>query len=491
VLLGDENGSADIDCDCAEAVAAAAEFALPTGMIFGRQSKPASHYFYRCSPGIKSRKFIDPVNKKTVVELRCQKTTGGIGLQTVVPPSVHQSGEQVRFEPGYDGEPAAVTPAALTDAVRLIAAAALLARYWPKEGSRHDAFLAMAGTLRRAGWQMNRAVAFHRGIYRVLWPECPDMRACATEVESTFKKQDQKGEVTGFRTLSWLLPPTVLKVALSWIGVGVNTTQVSDWPEIVPLATRKAIPLLKDMFPGFLGDMVAAVSRATETPIELPGMLGMAVAAACIAKKVTVSPEPGYFEPVNIFTAVAMESGNRKTAVLMSMAAPFIDWEHTERDRLEPEQARLRSERKTIEAQIDALRKKAAKAPNGSSFSAEIADLEMSLPEIPVVPRLWTQDITPEQLAVVMSENGERMAVLSDEGGIFDLLGGRYSKGIPNLDLFLQAHSGGSVRIDRGSKLPIMMRHPDMEGLLLALADWRKERRLLIEEEKGPWARLG
>jgi hypothetical protein len=24
--------------------------------------------------------------------------------------------------------------------------------------------------------------------------------------------------------------------------------------------------------------------------------------------------------------------------------------------------------------------------------------------------------------------------------------------------------------------------HPDMEGLLLALADWRKERRLLMEE---------
>jgi hypothetical protein len=33
--------------------------------------------------------------------------------------------------------------------------------------------------------------------------------------------------------------------------------------------------------------------------------------------------------------------------------------------------------------------------------------------------------------------------------------------------------------------------HPDVEGLLLALADWRKERRLLIEEEKGPWAPLG
>jgi hypothetical protein len=36
ILLGDSSGTADIDCDCLEAVAAAAEFAPPTGMCFGR-----------------------------------------------------------------------------------------------------------------------------------------------------------------------------------------------------------------------------------------------------------------------------------------------------------------------------------------------------------------------------------------------------------------------------------------------------------------------
>ena len=383
-----------------------------------------------------------------------------MGLQTVVPPSVHEGGELIRFEPDYDGAPGEVTANALMDAVRQIAAAALLARHWPTTGSRHDAFLALAGTLRRAGWQLDRTMAFHRAIYRVLWPGRPDMHACAVEVESTFKKQDVGGQTTGFRALSSLVPPKVLKVALSWVEIGATTTEVTGWPEVVPLANRKATPLSKEMFPGFLGEMVAAVSRATETPIELPGMLGLAVAAACIAKKVTVSPEPGYVEPVNIYTAVAMESGNRKTAVLKAMSSPFIDWEHAERDRLAPEQARARSERRTLEAQIEVVRKKAARAPNGNAFSTEIADLEASLTQPPVVPRLWTQDVTPEQLAVVMAENGERMAVLSDEGGIFDLLAGRYSKGIPNFDLFLQAHSGGSVRIDRGSKPPIMMRHP-------------------------------
>ena len=47
VLLGDKYGSADVDCDCLEAITAAHELLPETGMIFGRQSKPSSHFFYR------------------------------------------------------------------------------------------------------------------------------------------------------------------------------------------------------------------------------------------------------------------------------------------------------------------------------------------------------------------------------------------------------------------------------------------------------------
>src|ERR1700722_6258256 len=47
VLLGDNYGSADVDLDCQEAIAAAPLLLPPTGLMFGRQSKPSSHYFYR------------------------------------------------------------------------------------------------------------------------------------------------------------------------------------------------------------------------------------------------------------------------------------------------------------------------------------------------------------------------------------------------------------------------------------------------------------
>src|ERR1035441_1556075 len=90
VLLGDDRGSADVDLDCPEALAVAPEFLPDTGLKFGRESKPASHWFYFCDPPIRSRKFADPVDKHMIVELRCQTAGGKIGLQTIVPPSVHE-----------------------------------------------------------------------------------------------------------------------------------------------------------------------------------------------------------------------------------------------------------------------------------------------------------------------------------------------------------------------------------------------------------------
>lgn len=57
----------------------------------------------------------------------------------------------------------------------------------------------------------------------------------------------------------------------------------------------------------------------------------------------------------------------------------------------------------------------------------------------------------------LLAEHGECMAWLSSEGGVFDLLQGRYSNGIPNLDLVLKAHSGDAERVDRGSRPPVFL----------------------------------
>ncbi|MCF8046389.1 MAG: DUF3987 domain-containing protein [Desulfarculaceae bacterium] len=94
---------------------------------------------------------------------------------------------------------------------------------------------------------------------------------------------------------------------------------------------------------------------------------------------------------------------------------------------------------------------------NGTGYPQSLAG-----ENIPVSGRLMAvaDDVTAEALAALMAVNGERMAVISAEGGVFDTLGGRYQNGVPNLDLILKAHPGEPVRVDRKSGPPVMMQAP-------------------------------
>ena len=168
---------------------------------------------------VRTAQFIDPLDHSTIVELRGLSSDGTVGLQTVVPPSIHESGEAVRFEPGFEGTPANVDAEALASAVRRVAAAALFARHWPTKGSRHHAFLALAGVLARAGWSVEDAKAFHHALYRCLWPASPELDTADTELQSTFEKHSANGETTGVPTLLGILDKKIVDTALQWLGI--------------------------------------------------------------------------------------------------------------------------------------------------------------------------------------------------------------------------------------------------------------------------------
>ena len=85
---------------------------------------------------------------------------------------------------------------------------------------------------------------------------------------------------------------------------------------------------------------------------------------------------------------------------------------------------------------------------------------------VPTMPRILADDTTPEALSTVMAAQDGRLAVISAEGGIFDIIGGRYSR-MPNFDIYLKAHAGDEIRVDRVGRKPEHIEHP---ALTLALA---------------------
>ncbi len=230
------------------------------------------------------------------------------------------------------------------------------------------------------------------------------------------------------------------------------------WGAPIPLASEaKRLPA--GLLPGALGEFVESLSAHTETPRELAALMCLAVTSASVAGRCEVEIHDDYTESLNLFLAVALESGNRKTAVVNAACKPLVDFEREEQERIAPQRRKALSERKTMEARIEKLRKEIA---NGSNDDAreELSALEESLIDVPEFPRFWAQDITPEALPELTSKNHERMAVLSDEGGYFDILAGRYSRGVPNIDFVLQSHVGTSVRVDRRSGDAIVLTKP-------------------------------
>ena len=79
---------------------------------------------------------------------------------------------------------------------------------------------------------------------------------------------------------------------------------------------------------------------------------------------------------------------------------------------------------------------------------------------VPEIPRIVADDATPEAATSLLAEQGGRLAIISAEGGIFDIIAGRYSGAIPNMDLWLKGHAGDPMRVDRKGRAPEYIESP-------------------------------
>jgi hypothetical protein len=202
----------DVDLDCNEAVTLAPSFLPETDRVYGRKSRQSSHYLYR-SNDAKPMTFNDPEpadpDDACLLELR------STGQQSLVPPSIHPSGERIHWE--KSGEPARVTPPELRIALSILAAAALITRRW-RRGIRNKIALPLSGTLLRAGWKKEKVIKFVDAI--VFAAGDKELKKRVAAVESTRKKLAKGKEVTGIPRLVELLGEKTVSSICKWLGIG-------------------------------------------------------------------------------------------------------------------------------------------------------------------------------------------------------------------------------------------------------------------------------
>ncbi|MCB0931251.1 MAG: DUF3987 domain-containing protein [Mycobacterium sp.] len=242
----------------------------------------------------------------------------------------------------------------------------------------------------------------------------------------------------------------------------------------IPLIQRCPVPPFPvESLPEPIAAMVTGLAETTQTDPAMASTSALSVLAACCGGHVVIELRAGWREPLNAYFATIASPAERKSAVQSAMTRPLLTVEQRLVDAGAFERMQAEVRRTVAQQAAENSRRTAARSAGGDNAHA---DLEAALAAaqfadsiaIPPVPRLIADDITPEAAASLLAEQGGRLAIISAEGGIFDIIGGRYSANVPNLDLWLKGHSGDPLRVDRKGRSPEHIPTPALSlGLMI------------------------
>lgn len=221
---------------------------------------------------------------------------------------------------------------------------------------------------------------------------------------------------------------------------------------------------------GVLGQMAAAVAEFTQTPVDMAAMLMLGIVAMLTAPHFKVRAG-NHVEPTNLYVMVGMDSGNRKSSVLGALMEPIERHlqEHKTQIRASIQDATSRQRiaaNRLKEAERVAVRAQGAEEMAAAEAEVAAAQRALQAIEIPRERRLFTTDPTPEVLVPLTQDNDGCMAVVDSEGTSMRTMGGRYASK-PNFDVYLSAHGGDRIQVDRKNGPPLSVVSP---ALTLALA---------------------
>jgi hypothetical protein len=225
VLTGpSRKGPTDVDIDHPDGLPFAEIFLPKTDCVFGRKSAPRSHWFYICpSSPAKRMEFKDPfiaTERKTIVEFRGD----GAENHTILPGSIHPSGETYRWE--TTAVPliiAETTEDVLLRAVKKIAAATLLARYAWEPGDRDQPAMHISGMFCNLGWSEEETLEMMEAVMSFHGDKDPERTRKA--VATTYKRKEAGKKNTGATKLKAHLrdKKEIIDLILEWFGAFGDT----------------------------------------------------------------------------------------------------------------------------------------------------------------------------------------------------------------------------------------------------------------------------
>lgn len=229
---------------------------------------------------------------------------------------------------------------------------------------------------------------------------------------------------------------------------------------IIPFDQHITPDIPAGLLPEGLAAYVQNISDVLSVPTAMPVMAALGMVSVATCTKFVVMANEDWENPLNIYTLTAMPPASNKSQTLKYLKSPLDEWEEKAAKRVKPEREKALTEIKVLQAELNKqygiIKGKKSKANEVEEAKNAVVEIEEKLQvkneALPAIPQLYTTDATPEAIAELVHIQGGKLGIISDEGGITEVLSGLYNNGNANIDIILKGIDGGKTRIKRANR---------------------------------------
>lgn len=210
-------------------------------------------------------------------------------------------------------------------------------------------------------------------------------------------------------------------------------------------------PVPLEAFPPQIQEVLLEAAEAYQTPLQIPAACLLAFLATCVCGSRHVKLKESWAEPAAAWIGLVADSGTGKSPVANAFFRPIYDHEGEMIKEWEKLQAAYAQAHIEWEMDMKEWGRKGRK--NGDPMPEESLK--------PHKRQCYLDDMTPEAMSRILSENPRGLSLLKDELSGFVAEMSRYSaKGDDGTrDRMLTAHQGGPWKISRIGRPDIYCRH--------------------------------
>ncbi len=237
-----------------------------------------------------------------------------------------------------------------------------------------------------------------------------------------------------------------------------------SWDKLVPLdeVVLPAFPI--DALPEVLRNYVSDVAESTQTPIDMAGVASLALMSIAMQPRYKVIGKADWEEQLSLYCMIVAEPSDRKSAVFNQIIKVIQSFEAEYNEHHSIDVLKSQEEHSSLEKKY----KKASKDYENGKITKEEYDeafRKYSTHKVIKPISLTLDDVTSESLTNEIESQDGCIALVSSEGGIFDIISGSYTN-FPNIDIFLKGYSGDFIKVSRIGRPSLYVKNPRLTILL-------------------------